>query len=222
MSADEQRVRCRCSFASSGWAPAPSTRGSAVPLSDLNGLDLDPVVLSEVLGAFGRHRLLSFDRDMVTGQATVEVAHEALFSEWERLAGWIDRHRIALRRHEAFAAAVEEWELSRRDPDYLLTGGRLAEFEALSREGVLHLTGRERAFLGAGVARRDLEQREDAARRDRNRRLEGRARVRLVALVGRDRLARRRGWLWRLGDGDRPCPARGPAEARRCRPRRPQ
>ena len=74
-----------------------------IPLQDLTDLDLDPVVLSDVLGAFGRHRLLSFDRDPVTGGAVVEVAHEALLREWDRLAGWIDRYRTQIRRHEALS-----------------------------------------------------------------------------------------------------------------------
>ena len=69
-----------------------------LPLSDLTSLDLDPVALSAVLDAFGERRLLSFDRDATTQQATVEVAHESLFREWDRLAGWIDRHRTALQR----------------------------------------------------------------------------------------------------------------------------
>ena len=41
-----------------------------------------------------------------------------------------------------FHVAVDEWELSGRDPDYLLTGSRLAEFESWSHDGVLRLTGR--------------------------------------------------------------------------------
>ncbi len=86
------------------------------PLSELTDLGVDPVALSAVLDAFGRHRLLSFDRDPGTGEATVEVAHEALLREWERLAGWIDRHRAALRRHDAFSAAAEEWEAAGRPP----------------------------------------------------------------------------------------------------------
>ena len=69
-----------------------------------------------MLDAFGRRRLLSFDRDAVTRQATVEVAHESLFREWDRLAGWIDRHRAALRRYETFAAAADEWEAAERHP----------------------------------------------------------------------------------------------------------
>ncbi|HEX6331540.1 MAG TPA: BTAD domain-containing putative transcriptional regulator, partial [Actinomycetota bacterium] len=154
-----------------------------VPLSELTGTELDPVALSEVLEGFGRHRLLSFDRDDVTGEAIVEVAHEALLWEWDRLAAWIDRHRAGLRRHEAFVAALEEWEESGRDPDYLLAGGRLAEYEAWVRESNLQLTFREGDFLDASLERRRAEEAEDTSRRDRQRRLERRARTRLVALV---------------------------------------
>ena len=169
------------------------------PLSELTDLDVDPVALSEVLDAFGRHRLLSFDRDPVTGKATVEVAHEALLREWGRLAGWIDRHRAALRRHDTFSAAVEEWEAAGRDPDYLLAGSRLDEYETTFREGTLLLTGRERAFLDASLDRRRVEEAQEAAQSAANRRLERRARIRLVGLGpgragarGRRRLRRAR------------------------------
>ena len=154
------------------------------PLSELIDLDLDPVVLSNVFESFGRHRFVLFDRDQVSGQATVEVAHEALFREWDRLAGWIDRHRAALRRRGTLQAAVEEWELSGRDPDYLLAGGRLAEFESWSHEGVIRLTGREREFLEAGLQREQSHQEAAAERRRQERALERRARRGLIALVG--------------------------------------
>jgi hypothetical protein len=61
-----------------------------VALRELTALELDPVVLSEVLDAFGGCRLLSFDHDPATGEATVEVAHEALLSEVGP-AGRLDR-----------------------------------------------------------------------------------------------------------------------------------
>ncbi len=152
------------------------------PLAELTDLDVDPVALSEVLDAFGRHRLLSFDRDTVTGDATVEVAHEALLREWERLAGWIDRHRAALRRHETFTTAAEEWDAAGRNPDYLLAGARLGEFETAIGEGTLQLTGRERAFLEASTERRREERADEAARKEAGRTLERRARSRLIAL----------------------------------------
>ena len=139
---------------------------------------------SRVLDAYGRHRLLSFDRDATTAAATVEVAHEALLWEWERLAEWIDRHRTALRRHETFVAALEEWEESGRDDGYLLTGSRLDEFAAWGSAGALRLTAREEEFLAASVDRRATEAEAAAASAAEVRRLERRSRNRLLALVG--------------------------------------
>jgi basic membrane lipoprotein Med (substrate-binding protein (PBP1-ABC) superfamily)/DNA-binding SARP family transcriptional activator len=154
-----------------------------VPLRDLTGLDLDPVALSTVLAAFSRHRLLSFDRDPLTGDAAIEVAHEALFREWDRLASWIDIHRAALRRRDTLTGATEEWELAGRSEDYLVTGTRLSELEALRQEGALKLTSAEKEFLEAALARRSADRQLDDARRTEHRRLERRARVRLVALI---------------------------------------
>ncbi|MBA2553727.1 MAG: BMP family ABC transporter substrate-binding protein [Geodermatophilaceae bacterium] len=154
-----------------------------VPLRELDDLDMDPVDLSELLGRFGRHRLLSFDRDARTGEGTVELAHESLLSEWERFAGWIARHRAALQRHETLLVAVEEWEASGRHRDYLPTGRRLDEFAAWGREGVLQPTRREREFLDCGLRRRLQEQQENAVRAREQHRLEARARARLLALV---------------------------------------
>lgn len=153
-----------------------------VAVADLTSLGLDPVALSHVLDAFGRHRLLSFDHDIGTGRSTIEAAHEALFREWDRLASWIDRHRTALRRYETFSAAVEEWEMSGRDADYLLTGSRLTEFETWSQEGTLALTGREREFLGAGLEQRRALHELERERGRAQRRLERKARVQLVVI----------------------------------------
>ena len=152
-------------------------------LTELTEVSADAVVLSEVLTTFGRHRLLTFDHDAESGQATVELAHEALLTEWERLAGWIDRYRSALRRRDALAAAVDEWELSGRDADYLLTGRRLTELDDWAREGTLRLTARERQFLDAGLARdRDAGEAE-FARTEEHRRLARTARLRLIGLA---------------------------------------
>jgi basic membrane lipoprotein Med (substrate-binding protein (PBP1-ABC) superfamily)/DNA-binding SARP family transcriptional activator len=150
----------------------PTESRHRLALAELTSLDLDPVVLSNVLDAFGRRRLLSFDRDASTGQATVEVAHEALFREWNRLAGWIDGHRAALIRLETFTSAADAWEASGRQVDYLLTGTRLVEFEAWSAEGTLPVTGRLREYLVAGLGRREEEEAATRARFELERRLE--------------------------------------------------
>ena len=155
-----------------------------LPLSDLTSLNLDPVALSTVLDVFGERRLLSFDRDSTSQQATIEVAHESLFREWDRLAGWIDRHRTTLHRYEALAAATDEWQAAGRHPDYLLTGARLAEFETWIDDASVQINDRQRQFIVAGLDRRSAEAEAEHARRDVERRLERRARTRLLALAG--------------------------------------
>ncbi|HEX5719353.1 MAG TPA: BTAD domain-containing putative transcriptional regulator, partial [Thermoanaerobaculia bacterium] len=155
-----------------------------LPLAELTAMDLDAVALSRVLETYGRHRLLSFDREDGSGAAIVEVAHEALLWEWDRLAAWIDRHRTALRRHETFTAALAEWEESGRNDGYLLSGVRLDEFASLGRDGALELTDREREFLNRSQEHRARAAAEAESRAADVRRLERRSRNRLMGLVG--------------------------------------
>ncbi len=183
LDADEQRIATQVflRLVRLGRGAADSRR--RLTLSELTDLGIDPVALSTVLTSFGRHHLLTFDHDPATDEATVELAHEALLTEWERLAGWIDRHRAALRRRDALVSAVDEWELSGRDRDYLLSGSRLAEFETWSQEGSLQLTSRERDYLEAGLEARRGQEAAEAAKVEAHRRLARSARARLLALV---------------------------------------
>jgi len=131
--------------------------------TELAALDIDPVSLDSVLQQFGAHRLLSFDHDPVTRGATVEVAHEALLREWERLRGWVESRRDDLLLHRRLDGAVREWEESDRDEEFLLRGGRLEQFESWSTGTELPLTRGERGFLSASRIQ------EDAARTRRQR-----------------------------------------------------
>jgi basic membrane lipoprotein Med (substrate-binding protein (PBP1-ABC) superfamily)/DNA-binding SARP family transcriptional activator len=150
--------------------------------SELTGLDLDPVELAGVLDRFGHHRLLTFDRDSVSGDATVEVAHEALLESWDRLRGWIDQHRADLRQLEHLTAAVEEWKASGRELGYLLSGSRLDQYLTWSERVALVLTTDARAFLEASRDQHREQQDRDLARHAFETRLRTRARRRLWAL----------------------------------------
>ncbi|HEX2782898.1 MAG TPA: BMP family ABC transporter substrate-binding protein, partial [Ilumatobacteraceae bacterium] len=154
-----------------------------VPLAELNDLDIDVVALSAVLDSFGRHRLLTFDRDPATGHATVDVAHEALLREWDRFKDWIERYRASLRRLASLTTAADDWEHADRDPDYLLVGSRLTDLDATPLGNMVHLTSSERAFLEASRERRHNEFLAETERTREQRQLTRRARSRLVALV---------------------------------------
>jgi hypothetical protein len=120
--------------------------------------------IRDVIDQFGKHRLLTFDRDPVTRTPTVEVAHEALIREWGRLRGWLNQSRADVRMQRQLAAAAESWRDAGREVSYLLHGSRLTQFEAWVAETGLALTAQEYAFLDASLAERDRRRAQEEAR----------------------------------------------------------
>jgi basic membrane lipoprotein Med (substrate-binding protein (PBP1-ABC) superfamily)/DNA-binding SARP family transcriptional activator len=153
-----------------------------VPASELVSLDVDVIALRAAIDAFARYRLLALDRDPATGSPTVEVAHEALLSEWHRLRDWIDQHRDDLTKQASFFVAVNEWEASGRDPGYLLTGTRLESYERWAASTHLRLTATEHDFIAAAVSARESEAAEHLEREDAQLRLRRRSRRQLLLL----------------------------------------
>jgi serine/threonine protein kinase/ABC-type glycerol-3-phosphate transport system substrate-binding protein len=143
----------------------------------------DPQTMDAVIETFGRHRLLSFDRDPDTREPTVEIAHEALLREWARLRGWIDDAREDLRQRARISSATREWEHAERSSEYLMTGVRLAQAEEATHGDSIRLTEDEREFLGASLAHRDAVAAAERMRNARELALERRARVRLRGVV---------------------------------------
>ena len=154
-----------------------------VAAREVLGLDVDVIALQNVIQRFGDRRLLSFDRDPVHGSPTLEVAHEALLTEWPRLHDWIADARVDVQRRASLGTAAIEWDASGRNPDYLFAGTRLAEYERWSGESSLALTTLEREFLGEAVAKRESDVQADAERTAREEALDRRARVRAWGLA---------------------------------------
>lgn len=135
---------------------------------------LAPAAITERLGKidmvidqYGRHRLLTFDRDPVTRGPTVEVAHEALIREWSRLKQWLDEDREFLLWQQRLRAALRQWEASARDEGALLRGAPLAEAENWFNQRQADLSVFERSFIQAGLELREREAAEREARRQR-------------------------------------------------------
>jgi DNA-binding SARP family transcriptional activator/ABC-type glycerol-3-phosphate transport system substrate-binding protein len=144
---------------------------------------VDPQTMDIVIETFGRHRLLSFDRDPDTREPTVEIAHEALLREWARLQGWIDDAREGLRQQARISSATGEWIQAKRSSDYLLSGIRLAQAEEATKDGSIRLTDSEREYLDASLSHRDAEAATERMRHAREIHLERRAKTRLRGLV---------------------------------------
>jgi WD40 repeat protein/DNA-binding SARP family transcriptional activator len=154
-----------------------------VARSELDALEDEPDTIDGVLGSFGRHRLLTFDREPSTREPTVEIAHEALLGAWSRLGTWIDEAREDLRQDRWLARASAEWRGSGRDPSFLLRGARLEQVEDWFSSTDLAIGRDERAYVKASLDRRDAERAEEEVRRVHEHRLERRSRTRLRALV---------------------------------------
>ncbi len=137
-----------------------------------------------VLERFGRARLLTLDRDDATGEATVEVAHEALLQAWPRLRRWIDEARDDLRLHRGLSTAAADWEAADRHPDFLLTGTRLDQYDDWEPTSQVATTSDEDRFLQASRTHRDDLARQEGERREYERALEQRSVRRLRGLVG--------------------------------------
>jgi WD40 repeat protein/serine/threonine protein kinase len=143
--------------------------------------------MADVIQTFGKARLLSFDRDPVTRSPTVEVAHEALLREWQRLRTWLDRSRSDLRMELGLRRSAVEWIDANRDPSFLLRGSHLDQFEDWATETELLLTAEEHSFLEASLADREEQRSAEAVRQAREAALERRSmlvsRILLVVLL---------------------------------------
>lgn len=143
----------------------------------------DSNAIQAVIDRFGRYRLLTFDHDDVTRSATVEVAHEALIRQWERLRDWLDDSREDLRLERRLLHAANEWKHANRDKSYLLQGTRLQQFQEWSETTDLQLNKIESEFLSTSLEARETRLAQEQARQEREAQLEKRTTQFLRLLV---------------------------------------
>jgi len=89
-------------------------------LSGLAGVDATQV--DAILEQLVARRLV------VLGDGTVEIAHDALLTEWPRLRGWLEDDQASWILHGHLAADAAEWNLSRQ-PDFLYRGMQLTSVQ---------------------------------------------------------------------------------------------
>ena len=123
--------------------------------------------IPNVIDLFGQYRLLTFDHDPLTRGPTVEVAHEALLREWDRLRYWLDESRADVRLQRLLAVETAEWQKHGRDNGYLLRSARLDQFAGWLEQSSVSLTDSEQAFLAASIAARESRSAAEESRRQR-------------------------------------------------------
>jgi WD40 repeat protein len=125
----------------------------------------------DVADRFVQARLLVADRDLATREPVVEVAHEALLTNWPRLRGWLNDDREWISQMQHLAIASRNWTPSGDTEGELYRGSRLeAVLEALP-ERAQELNEEERAFIDASRLARDAEHERERRTNRRLRRL---------------------------------------------------
>ncbi len=132
---------------------------------DLTSLT-DSQAMENAIGIFGTYRLLTFDRDKRTRLPTVELAHESLLSQWDRLQRWLNVRREDLLLERWLMSATTEWITAGKDSSYLSTGTQLERLEAWIKLTDLELTRDELAFINTSSAeqarRKDIDNEQSA------------------------------------------------------------
>lgn len=100
----------------------------------------------------------SQQRLIITDQNTVEVAHEALLSEWKLLDSWIAENLENIRLSRDLEEDCQEWqERFNKSDEALLAGAKLAVFSEWVNKTQPRLTPLESEFLHKSLERRDRE-----------------------------------------------------------------
>lgn len=117
-----------------------------VGLTELFDVD-SASAIREVVGIFADHRLLTLAED------TVEITHEVLLSQWNRLRQWVRDDKDGLVIHRRLTVAAQLWDESGRDDSTLLGLGRLEVFSlwASDDDNRRELNNLEKSFLDAST-----------------------------------------------------------------------
>ncbi|RUT04257.1 hypothetical protein DSM106972_044850 [Dulcicalothrix desertica PCC 7102] len=102
-------------------------------------------------------RLIITGRDEVTQKETVEIIHEALIREWERLRQWIKQDRKFRIWLSELRATMQQWEKNNYDESELLRGNRLIDAERWLQRRPLDLNVNEQEYIKASLGLREKE-----------------------------------------------------------------
>jgi len=120
-------------------------------------------------------------RLVVVGDEGAEVAHEALFARWPRLARWLEDDAAGRRLRQRLTPAAADWDAHARPDTDLYRGPRLVEALDWQAQHPDELIAAEREFLDASARAAERDRLDALARADRDARASRRLRGLLAA-----------------------------------------
>jgi energy-coupling factor transporter ATP-binding protein EcfA2 len=116
---------------------------------------------------------LANDRLLVTNQTssglerTVEIAHEALISNWSTLRAWVNEDREFLLWRDRLGPLLTAWQRAQESDEALLRGPLLVEAQKWFDQRSEDLSGQERKLISASRALQERLARENKEREER-------------------------------------------------------
>jgi hypothetical protein len=130
----------------------------------------DPARVDDVLGKLIAAGLV---RETGSGsEAQVEVAHEAVIRNWQRLVDWLEAERQNLRWRVQLQETAGRWLETGKDPSLLLRGSQLEEALQVKKRSKLEIAFIAASFYEEQKAKFEREQAERAKEEARERELE--------------------------------------------------
>jgi hypothetical protein len=121
----------------------------------------------ELVTKLANERLLVTNQSASGLEQTVEVAHEALISNWSTLHAWVNEDREFLLWRDRLGPLVAEWERAQESNEALLRGPLLIEAQKWFDQRSQDLSDQERKFISASREERERLAREEKERRER-------------------------------------------------------
>jgi WD40 repeat protein len=112
-------------------------------------------------------RLLVTGSGAGTGTISVEVAHEVLIRNWERLRGWLNEDREFLLWRQRLSGLLKEWKRAQESVEAVLGGPLLIEAQRWFDQRSQDLSDEERGFISASRELRERLAREEREREER-------------------------------------------------------
>ena len=120
-------------------------------------LPADPAqakTIEQVIAVMADAHLFTTGRDDLDREM-VELAHEAILTEWGSLRGWLDEDRQTATRVQKVIRGATDWNSNGRDKTYLFRGSRLVEALDATQSDILGPV--EAEFLAVSVQRQRKE-----------------------------------------------------------------